>query len=201
MHNYDLETTDPVEKFSPPSDTGDSRLRKTFAFSVSSFSSAVSDGIRCTRRSASYWDIRQWWFGSIKRRHTISESWYSSKTSKVDRRVPERIVGSSAKTIERLKDTQVMVYSRGIIVNFDRRSVRPIFEISKSSTRIRPSVGSTNLKNDKARVDFPLPVLPRIPTWELGLVEWWRQCKTQSRTFSPGRISKLRWCKTLGKSG
>ena len=44
-----------------------------------------------------------------------------------------------------------------------RRSVNPIVEMSTPSTRIRPSVDSTNLKNDSANVLFPDPVLPRIP--------------------------------------
>lgn len=44
----------PVEKFSPPSDTDESKLRKTFSLMVSGTSSGVpSDGIRWTRRRAS----------------------------------------------------------------------------------------------------------------------------------------------------
>lgn len=45
----------PVEKFSPPSETGESKFRNTLALTVSAASSGVSsDGIKCTRRSASY---------------------------------------------------------------------------------------------------------------------------------------------------
>ena len=63
------------------------------------------------------------------------------------------------------------------------KSARPTLEISTSSTRIRPLVGSTKRKNDRARVLLPEPVLPKTPT------------------FSPGRISKLRLCRTSGRSG
>lgn len=73
--------------------------------------------------------------------------------------------------------------ARGMMVSLLRRSVRPIFAISKPSMRIRPSTGSTNRKNDSARVLFPDPVRPRMPT------------------FSPGRTSNERWCSTLGRSG
>ena len=45
----------PVEKFSPPSDTGESRLRKTLAFTPSSSSETSPSGMRCTRRRASYY--------------------------------------------------------------------------------------------------------------------------------------------------
>lgn len=49
-----LKFTHPVEKFSPPSETDESKLRNTFALIVSAASSKVSsDGIRCTRRKAS----------------------------------------------------------------------------------------------------------------------------------------------------
>jgi hypothetical protein len=48
----------PAEKFSPPSDTGESRLRKTFTLSefivVGSLASS-SNGMRWTRRSTSYY--------------------------------------------------------------------------------------------------------------------------------------------------
>lgn len=51
-----------------------------------------------------------------------------------------------------------------MIVNRLLRSVNPILDMSTPSTRILPSVASTNLKNESARVLFPEPVLPRIPT-------------------------------------
>ena len=73
--------------------------------------------------------------------------------------------------------------SRGMMVSLLRRSVKPILEMSNPSMRIRPSVGSTKRKNESAKVLFPDPVRPRTPT------------------FSPGWISKERWCNTLGKSG
>ena len=44
----------PVEKFSPPSETGESRLRNTLAFTPSSSSETSFGGMRCTRRRASY---------------------------------------------------------------------------------------------------------------------------------------------------
>lgn len=55
--------------------------------------------------------------------------------------------------------------------------------MSISSTKMRPLVGSTKRKNDSARVLFPEPVRPRTPI------------------FSPGLISKLSSCRTLGRSG
>ena len=70
-----------------------------------------------------------------------------------------------------------------MIVNLLRRSLSPIFEMSISSTKMRPLVGSTKRKNDKARVLLPEPVRPRTPI------------------FSPGLISKLSSWRTLGKSG
>jgi hypothetical protein len=58
----------PVEKFSPPSDTGESRFRKMLAFTVSSSKEALSssDGNRCTRRSASnYMNVSKDFTGSV----------------------------------------------------------------------------------------------------------------------------------------
>ena len=47
--------TDPVEKFSPPSDTHESKSRKTLALTTLDASAGVSsDGMRWTRRRASY---------------------------------------------------------------------------------------------------------------------------------------------------
>ena len=43
------DSTYPVEKFSPPSETGESRLRNTFAFTVSASSVEPSEGMRWTR--------------------------------------------------------------------------------------------------------------------------------------------------------
>lgn len=54
-----LEPTDtyPAEKLSPPSETGESRFRKTLTLIVSGVSSGTSsDGIKCTRRRASNFD-------------------------------------------------------------------------------------------------------------------------------------------------
>lgn len=52
-----------------------------------------------------------------------------------------------------------------MIVKRVRKSVRPIFDVSTSSTSIRPCVASTNLKKDRAKVLLPEPVLPRMPTY------------------------------------
>ena len=100
--------TYPVEKLSPPSDTGESRSRNTFVLTSSGSDAAASvEGIRCTRRSAS----------NLRASHgqrcgplkdlggpTISASSYSSNTSNVDRTVPLRIVGSSAKIYKRYSE-------------------------------------------------------------------------------------------------
>jgi hypothetical protein len=86
----------PVEKFSPPSDTGASRSRKTLALTAAAGPSSSELGMRWTRRSASNWKTFSITV-NFKRLLTISASSYSSKTSRVDRRVPLRIVGSSAK--------------------------------------------------------------------------------------------------------
>ena len=65
-----------------------------------------------------------------------------------------------------------------------RRSVNPIFEVSTPSTRIRPSVASTNLKNDSANVLFPDPVLPRIPTLRLQISTNSDYMLTQANLFA-----------------
>ena len=93
------EDTHPAEKFSPPSETGESRLRKTLALIASVVASVSSSaGMRWTRLRASYyapvWSAAEQDFAIITR--TISTSSYSLKTSKVDLRVPLKMVGSSA---------------------------------------------------------------------------------------------------------
>src|ERR1700683_2343531 len=94
------QATDPVEKFSPPSETGESKLRKTFALTVSAASCGVSsDGIKWTRRRASYLKLTRMKYSTAMNERTvqltISGSWYSSNTSRVERKVPLKIVGSS----------------------------------------------------------------------------------------------------------
>jgi hypothetical protein len=100
----------PVEKFSPPSETKESRLRNTFALIVSAASSEVSSvDIRCTRRKAS--NLKMTIIGFFLKRIvnnkttetwtlTISASSYSLKTSRVERKVPLKIVGSSGQCHE-----------------------------------------------------------------------------------------------------
>ena len=159
----------PLEKLSPPSLTGFARSRNTFLFrlSPSSSISASSSFRRCTRRRAAY----------------ISATSYSSNTSRLDRSVPDKIVGSW-----------------GMIVTLVRRSVRPIFAMSASRTlaqvasssfrykpipsiTIRPCVASTKRKKLNARVDLPQPVEPTMPI------------------FCRGATLKEIPCRTFGKSG
>jgi hypothetical protein len=84
---------------------------------------------------------------------TISASSYSLKTSNVDRRVPLRMVGSSVPEANiRQCHVKKMILVRGMIVNLLRRSVRPTLDMSTPSTSMVPLVGSTNLKNVRARV-------------------------------------------------
>lgn len=159
--------THPVEKLSPPSDTEESRSRKTFALTVLAASSGVSsDGIRWTRRRASYyekpWEGFEYKESNFKR--TISASWYSSNTSKVDLRLPLKMVGSSGDLVRLYRKIMLHDYLRGMIVRRLRRSVKPTVAVSIPSTKIRPSVASTNRKKERARVLFPDPVRPRIPT-------------------------------------
>lgn len=150
----------PVEKLSPPSETGESKSLNTFTFS-SSFSTTgtSSDGMRWTLRRASNWknvqsdeipDKKIW-------SRTISASSYSLNTSNVERRVPLRIVGSSAWIFSMIFCWYQAKNLRGIIVNLLLRSVNPIFVISIPSTMIRPSVGSTKRNKERARVLLPLP--------------------------------------------
>lgn len=93
--------THPVEKLSPPSETGESKFRNTLIFSiVSSWSGMRSpEGMRWTRRRASYlFDLagqRLDWRYIYEHRLTISASSCSLKMSRVVRRVPLIIVGSS----------------------------------------------------------------------------------------------------------
>ena len=93
------EDTHPAEKFSPPSETGESRLRKTLALiALVLASESSSEGMRWTRRRASYYarvmSVAEQDFAIETR--TISTSSYSLKTSKVDLRVPLKMVGSSS---------------------------------------------------------------------------------------------------------
>ncbi|SRR6266702_1462826 len=52
-----------------------------------------------------------------------------------------------------------------MIVNLLWRSVSPILDISRPSIIIRPSVASTKRKKDNAKVLFPEPVRPKMPTY------------------------------------
>lgn len=56
------------------------------------------------------------------------------------------------------------IHTWGIIVNFDLKLCRPIFEISISSINIVPVTGSIILNNAKVIEDFPAPVRPIMPT-------------------------------------
>jgi hypothetical protein len=104
--------------------------------------------------------------GNHRLRPTISASWYSSKTSSVERRVPLRIVGSSERCMSPgLGMLCLGGHVRGMIVSLLRRSVKPILDISRPSIRIRPVVASTKRKKDNARVLLPEPVRPRMPTY------------------------------------
>lgn len=113
---------------------------------------------------------------------TMSASSYSLKTSRVERSVPLSIVGSSEKELKELPYTWTEVLTRdnrykigqdlfGVRGSYDdslnrlRRSVKPTLDRSTPSIKIFPSVASTNLKKDRARVLFPEPVLPRIPIY------------------------------------
>lgn len=163
------EGTHPVEKFSPPSETRESRSRKTLTLTVSAASAGRSaDGMRWTRRNASYYKLVHHfsiWEGSSEGL-TISASLYSPNTSKVDLRVPLRTVGSSEEHIKTVSHSfRVGRRARGMIVRRLRRSVKPILLVSRLSISIRPSVGSTKRKNERARVLFPEPVRPRMPTY------------------------------------
>lgn len=62
------------------------------------------------------------------------------------------------------------------------KSLVPIFEISTLSIIILPSVASINRKNERANVDLPLPVLPTIPTFSIGLIEKVKPFNTGSRS-------------------
>ena len=53
-----------------------------------------------------------------------------------------------------------------MIVSLLRRSVSPILDISRPSIIIRPPVASTKRKKDNAKVLFPEPVRPKMPTYE-----------------------------------
>lgn len=50
------------------------------------------------------------------------------------------------------------------MVSLLRRSESPILEMSRLSMVMQPSVASTKRKNESARVLFPEPVRPRMPT-------------------------------------
>ena len=139
------------------------------------------------------------WKGSSEEL-TISTSLYSPNTSKVDLRVPLRTVGSSEERIKIVSHwLRVRRRARGMIVRRLRRSAKPILLVSRLSISIRPSVGSTKRKNERARVLFPEPVRPRMPTYVVWTSDQW--FSILRLTFSPGLISKLRWWSTSGKSG
>jgi hypothetical protein len=57
-----------------------------------------------------------------------------------------------------------------MIVIFDLKLFKPIFEISTSSIKIFPSYGSIILNNDNIIVDFPDPDLPTIPFFFFFLI-------------------------------
>lgn len=73
--------------------------------------------------------------------------------------------------------------SCGMILSRDLKSCRPILEISTPSMTILPLEGSTTLNRAWISVDFPLPVLPTIPTF-----------------FSPGIVQDTP-LSTIGRDG
>ena len=73
--------------------------------------------------------------------------------------------------------------SCGTMVNRDRKSSRPILEMSIPSIRIEPECASTKRKKEAARVLLPQPVEPTMPT------------------FSPALIEKVKSWRTSGSSG
>jgi len=68
------------------------------------------------------------------------------------------------------------------LVRLPRRSSVPIFEMSSPSITIEPWEASTKRKNDKARVDLPLPVLPTTPIFSRGSMLKLIPCRTGSRS-------------------
>ena len=115
----------------------------------------------------------------------MSASSYSPNTSKEDRSVPLKMVGSSATQCYPASNKTEMArsHSRGMIVSLLRKSVRPSREISNPSMTIWPCTGSTKRGKDSASVLLPDPVRPKMPI------------------FSPGRTVKHRSCRTSGKLG
>lgn len=69
-----------------------------------------------------------------------------------------------------------------MMVNLLRKSFVPISAILILSIIIEPSVDSINRKNARAKVDFPLPVLPTIPIFSFALMENDNPFKTGSRS-------------------
>ena len=55
----------------------------------------------------------------------------------------------------------------GIIVNFERKSLSPISDISKPSISILPPEASSMRNKASAIEDLPAPVRPTIPTYKL----------------------------------
>ena len=144
---------------------------------------------------------------------TMFASSYSPKTSRVERSVPLRIVGSSKEELKELPSTWIEVLTRDDRCKVDqrllkvkergnsslnrlRRSVRPTLDRSTPSIKIFPSVASTNRKKDKARVLFPEPVLPRIPIYHPPSFRESKFSQTSQTpnvlTFSPGLTSNVR---------
>jgi hypothetical protein len=154
----------PVEKFSPPSVTTKSRLRKTLAFTVSGVSAGISpEGMRCTRRSASNCHHTSasgivWLNNDEQFPHHCTRRKRQALSVMSRSRWLDPLLSVSTTN---LSETQ---RARGMIVNRLRKSVSPMLDISTPSTRIRPLVGSTKRNNDSASVLFPEPVLPRMPT-------------------------------------
>ena len=88
----------------------------------------------------------------------------------------------------------------GIIVNFDRRSLSPIFAISKPSISMLPSAASRMRNIASAIVDFPAPVRPTIPIYKrkhtfLKLDIWTKSSLTCFLLRS--KIFKGLWCKFI----
>ena len=110
---------------------------------------------------------------SYKLTSHIRSSEYSFSGSRFLRTVPSNIVGSC-----------------GMMLSLDRKSWRPILQISTSSITIVPSLGSTMRKRACINVDFPLPVRPTTPTFFLPGIVQVMFFKTD------GRCSAYRTCTT-----
>lgn len=98
------------------------------------------------------------------------------------------------------------VGSCGMIPKWDLRSWSPIVQMSRSSTMIFPSVGSTKRKRVLIRVVFPLPVRPTMPTLcppsMLQVIPWrtsgapgrYRTCKVVNECSQHYHMTANIWC-------